>query len=202
MGGKSTRFGSEKWKAKLGNHIVLDNIWDACNIFKKRQLIGKKKPKQINKTFILDIYNYSAPIVGIHTAIANSKTNWTLVLSCDLPLINEECLKFIWDSKTEQVDAVVPIVKNRIQPLCSLYNINILDDLQLVYLLKKNSDDKFVFPYQELGKTPKREEFYFSEILNQNFLPERTYVPMNINDLSARQILKNLINKIKFRLKK
>ena len=92
----------------------------------------------------------------------------------------------------------IPINNNLLKTI----DVNILDDLQLVYLLKKNSDDKFVFPYQELGKTPKREEFYFSEILNQNFLPERTYVPMNINDLSARQILKNLINKIKSRLKK
>ena len=137
MGGKSTRFGSEKWKAKLGNHIVLDNIWNACNIFKKRKLIGKKKPKQINKTFILDIYNYCAPIVGIHTAITNSKTNWILILSCDLPLINEKCLKFIWDSKTEQVDAVVPVVKKRIQPLCSLYNIDILS--QLNYFINKQN---------------------------------------------------------------
>lgn len=129
MGGKNTRFGSEKWKAKLGSHIVLDRIWNACSIFKERKLIGKKKPKQINKTFILDIYNYHAPIVGLHTALINSKTNWILILSCDLPLINEDCLKFIWNSKEEEVDAIVPIVKNQVQPLCSLYNVDILGEL-------------------------------------------------------------------------
>lgn len=129
MGGKNTRFGSEKWKAKLGSQIVLDSIWNACSIFKERKLIGKKKPEQINKTFITDIYNYHAPIVGLHTALINSKTNWTLVLSCDLPLINEECLKFIWNSKIKKIDAVVPIVRGQVQPLCSLYNKAILNNL-------------------------------------------------------------------------
>ena len=137
MGGKNTRFGSEKWKAKLGSQIVLDSIWNACSIFKERKLIGKKKPEQINKTFITDIYNYHAPIVGLHTALINSKTNWILVLSCDLPLINEGCLKFIWDSKKKGVDAVVPIVKDQVQPLCSLYNIDILS--QLNYSINKQN---------------------------------------------------------------
>ena len=179
MGGKSTRFGSEKWKAKLGNNIVLDNIWDACNIFKKRQLIGKKKPKQINKTFILDIYNYSAPIVGIHTAIANSKTNWTLVLSCDLPLINEECLKFIWDSKTEQVDAVVPIVKNRIQPLCSLYNIGILNNLNYHIDRQNFSLHKFLKSIN-------------TQFINMDHY-ERSFLNMNTQDDLKRIQIKNKI---------
>ena len=179
MGGKSTRFGSEKWKAKLGNHIVLDNIWDACNIFKKRQLIGKKKPKQINKTFILDIYNYSAPIVGIHTAIANSKTNWTLVLSCDLPLINEECLKFIWDSKTEQVDAVVPVVKKRIQPLCSLYNVGVLSQLNC-------SINKQNFSLHNFLKS------IDTQFINMDHY-ERSFLNMNTQDDLKRIQIKNKI---------
>ena len=144
MGGKNSRFGSEKWKAKLGSKIILDDIWNACNIFKERKLIGKKKPKQINRTFISDIYNYHAPIIGLHTAIITSKTNWTLILSCDLPLINEDCLKFIWDSKIKKVDAVVPIVRGQVQPLCSLYNINILDDLIYSIKEKKFSLHKFL----------------------------------------------------------
>ena len=175
MGGKSTRFGSEKWKAKLGSHTVLDVVWNACNIFKKRKLIGKKKPTQKNKTFILDIYNYCAPIVGIHTAIVNSKTNWILILSCDLPLINEECLKFIWDSKTEQVDAVVPIVKNRIQPLCSLYNIDILSQLN-------HSINKQNFSLHNFLKTIN------TQFINMDHY-EKSFLNMNTqNDLKRVQI--------------
>jgi len=144
IGGKSQRFGSEKWKAKLGSNMILDHIWNSCNDFKYQNIIGKKKPKDIDKPFIIDQYDIQAPIIGLHTAIISSKTKWILLLSCDLPLINKDCLKLIWNTKTNNAHAVVPIIKNQLQPLCSLYHKDILDKLNLALDNKEFSLKKFL----------------------------------------------------------
>ncbi len=144
IGGKSQRFGSEKWKAKLGSKIILTHILNSCKNFKHLNLIGKKKPNNINYTFISDHYDIQAPLIGLHSAIISSNTEWILLIACDLPLINENCLKFIWDSKIEGFDSVIPIVKGKMQPLCALYNINILKKLNLSIQNKQFSIKKFI----------------------------------------------------------
>ena len=105
----------------------------------------------------------------------NSKTNWILVLSCDLPLINEGCLKFIWDSKKKGVDAVVPIVKDQVQPLCSLYDIDILS--QLNYSINKQN-----FSLHNFLKTIN------TQFINMDHY-EKSFLNMNTqNDLKRVQI--------------
>ena len=46
IGGKSERFGSEKWRANINGKSVLDRIWDGCMYFEERIVIGKKKTKR------------------------------------------------------------------------------------------------------------------------------------------------------------
>ncbi|MBT6782697.1 MAG: NTP transferase domain-containing protein, partial [Candidatus Marinimicrobia bacterium] len=43
IGGKSERFGSPKWKATISGQSVLDRIWNSCDSFEKRYVIGKEK---------------------------------------------------------------------------------------------------------------------------------------------------------------
>jgi len=163
IGGKSQRFGSEKWKTKLGSHMILDHIWNSCINFKYQNLIGKKKPENIDKPFILDQYNTQAPIIGLHSAINSSNTKWVLLLSCDLPLINKDCLKFIWDSKAKKIDAVVPITKTQAQPLCSLYNVNILNKLDSSIKNKKFSLKNFLKSINtQFIKMNKYEKLFFN----------------------------------------
>ncbi len=144
IGGKSQRFGSEKWKAELGSHMILDHIWEACSDFKYQIIIGKIKPKNINKPFILDHFKIQAPIIGLHSAIISSNTEWILLLSCDIPLINKSCLEFIWNSKIKDVESVIPIINNQIHPLCGLYHKSILHKLNSVLEIKEFSLQKFL----------------------------------------------------------
>jgi len=168
IGGKSKRFGSTKWKAKLGSKSVIEHIWNASSEFKFQYLIGKTKPKNFKKVFIEDLYDSQAPIIGLVSSIGSSKTNWILLLSCDLPLLNRGSLRTLWNSKREKYDAVIPIINGYRQPLCGLYHKRIKKKLDM-YIAKKNLSLN-----------------YFLESINCNFIcmsdNEQTFINMNTKE--------------------
>ena len=160
IGGKSERFGSEKWRANISGKSVLDCIWDACMHFEERVVIGKEKPKNFKKPFICDQLEIQAPINGLYTAIQNSGHDWIQLVSCDLPLIEADVFQILWDTRTQESDAVIPLTNNQHQVTCALYHRRILNylesaidknDFSLLSLIKNlkitkinfNSDKRF-----------------------------------------------------------
>ena len=130
IGGKSTRFGSPKWKAKINGKSVLDIVWDACNYFENRIIIGKEKPDIFDRPFIQDTLKINAPMNGLYTALSNTKTDWILLLSCDLPLIDSKIFKKLWESRKENCDAVIPIANDKMQVTCGFYHKRIWGKLE------------------------------------------------------------------------
>ena len=160
IGGKSERFGSEKWRANINGKSVLNRIWDACMHFEERVVIGKEKPKNFKKPFICDQLEIQAPINGLYTAIQYSQHDWIQLVSCDLPLIEADIFQILWNSNTQESDIVIPFSNNRYQVTCALYHkrtLNYLEsainenDFSLLSLIKNlkitkvnfNSDKRF-----------------------------------------------------------
>ena len=126
IGGKSERFGSPKWKATISGQSVLDRIWNSCDSFEKRYVIGKEKPDSISYPFIKDELDIQAPINGLYTAFNNAKTDWILLLSCDLPLIDFQIINLLGRHLDKEVDAIVPKANGKTQVTCGYYNKRIL----------------------------------------------------------------------------
>ena len=160
IGGKSERFGSEKWRAIINGKSVLDRIWDACMHFEERVVIGKEKPKNFKKPFICDQLEIQAPINGLYTAIQHTEHDWIQLVSCDIPLIEADVFQMLWNSNTKESDIVIPFSNNRYQVTCALYHkrtLNYLEsainenDFSLLSLIKNlkitkvnfNSDKRF-----------------------------------------------------------
>ena len=160
IGGKSERFGSEKWRAIINGKSVLDRIWDACMHFEERIVIGKEKPKDFKKPFIYDQLEIQAPINGLYTAIQHTEHDWIQLVSCDLPLIEADVFQMLWNSNAQESDIVIPFSNNRYQVTCALYHkrtLNYLEsainenDFSLLSLIKNlkitkvnfNSDKRF-----------------------------------------------------------
>jgi len=160
IGGKSERFGSEKWRSNINGKSVLDRIWDACMHFEERIVIGKEKPKDFKKPFIYDQLEIQAPINGLYTAIQHTEHDWIQLVSCDLPLIEADVFQILWNTKTQESDAVIPLTNNQHQVTCALYHRRILNylksaidknDFSLLSLIKNlkitkinfNSDKRF-----------------------------------------------------------
>jgi molybdopterin-guanine dinucleotide biosynthesis protein A len=130
IGGKSKRFGSPKWQAIINGQTVLDRIWSASDKIENRFVIGKEKPQKINKPFIQDMLEFNAPINGLYTALKIAKTDWILLLSCDLPLITPKIFEKLWKSKTDNCDIVIPKANNKTQVTCGFYHKRILPKLE------------------------------------------------------------------------
>ena len=93
-GGKSSRFGSNKALSKYGDEDFLSHLINLLQPYSSKVVIaGHHSEYEGKKTVILrDIYPDIGPIGGIHTALTYSKTPWTLVLTCDMPLITKEII--------------------------------------------------------------------------------------------------------------
>tara|TARA_B100001250_G_C19747676_1_gene766114 strand:+ start:468 stop:1058 length:591 start_codon:yes stop_codon:yes gene_type:complete len=130
IGGESKRFGSLKWQTIINGQTILDRIWDACDGIGNRYVIGKKKPDSISYPFIKDKLEINAPINGLYTALKHSKTEWILLLSCDLPLIDSKVFNRLWDSKLEDCDTIIPISNDKIQVVCAFYQKRIYSKLE------------------------------------------------------------------------
>lgn len=130
IGGESRRFGSPKWEAIIDGIKLIDRTWDSCEIFENRFVVGKEKPDSISYSFIKDELDLQAPINGIYTALKYSKTDWAFLLSCDLPLIDSKVFEKLWESKSENCDAVVPFSNDKIQVTCGFYHKRVLSTLE------------------------------------------------------------------------
>ena len=130
IGGKSKRFGSSKWKVVIDGKTVLDRIWGSCTEFENRFVVGKEKHADLNKPFIHDELKLNAPINGLYTALKNTKTDWNLLLSCDLPLVESDIFLKLWGPRNEKCDAVIPIANGKIQVTCGFYHKRILPTIE------------------------------------------------------------------------
>ena len=122
IGGKSRRFGSPKWEAKIGGLTILERVWEACSDFEERVVIGKKRPPRFNKPFLSDQTDAQSPIFGLYALLKNSNHEWNFLLSCDLPLLTKEVLRKVWEKRNDKVDIIIPKANGRIQVTCALYN--------------------------------------------------------------------------------
>jgi molybdopterin-guanine dinucleotide biosynthesis protein A len=59
---------------------------------------------------------------GLHTVLAYSRSEWTLVLACDLPCVTAEFLTRLATYLENPLDVVIPRQPDgRLQPLCAIY---------------------------------------------------------------------------------
>jgi molybdopterin-guanine dinucleotide biosynthesis protein A len=91
-------------------------------------------------------------LAGLQAALAQTVTDWNLVLAVDMPLVPVGLLRFIAEQRKNGVSAVVPLTKtvgratdsarnsdnladgtaslNRLQPLCGVYHRRVLSDFE------------------------------------------------------------------------
>ena len=154
IGGKSERFGRPKWRVVIDGKNILDRMWKSCKHFRYRYVIGKNQPNRLDKPFLRDKLKFQAPINGLYTALNYANTDWVMLLSCDLPLINADIFIKLWEKKDRTVDAIIPFANNRYQVTCAFYHKRILAhlfnaiktyDYSLYRLLLKLESKKILF---------------------------------------------------------
>lgn len=123
--------GSDKALLKFNGKIFLENAVDAlrphCSPIKivlnrsQKHFIEKIPP---DVTYIFDIFENHGALGGIHTALSDCETEFTVILAVDLPLVSSETIKKLSEIAVvfDKFSAFVPRQNDgRLQPLCAVY---------------------------------------------------------------------------------
>src|SRR5881397_2706641 len=81
-GGKSSRMGVDKSRLRLGRRTLLGHIGAAANA-------AGFRPRVIRA----DLVPRCGPLAGVYSALATSRAEVILFLSCDMPFISAKLLK-------------------------------------------------------------------------------------------------------------
>lgn len=124
VGGASRRMGQDKAQMQLGSETVLQRIVtrispavDSVTLVGARQdYAGISLPK------VADVHEKWGALGGIHAALSAAKTDWVIVIACDLPFVTRDLFERLKSFVDESFDAIVPIQPDgRTQPVCALY---------------------------------------------------------------------------------
>jgi len=85
---------------------------------------------------IADEYEGVGPLGGIYSCLKASSTRDNFVLSCDMPLVSEELIRFILTKKKDD-DVIIPVFRGKPEPICAYYNKRITGFLEEFILKKK-----------------------------------------------------------------
>jgi molybdenum cofactor guanylyltransferase len=127
-GGKSSRMGSDKGLLEIGGKTLLEIAIFNLSVLCSRILISTNSRlyDQFGTEIVPDIFPGIGPMGGIYSALKRSSTKKNLVLSVDLPFVNEGLLNHLI-SGSEKCQVAVPWSGGEyFEPLCACYDLSLL----------------------------------------------------------------------------
>jgi len=152
-GGRSSRFGVDKARAVLGNQTMLERMALLLSgVTNSVRVIAaeEKTYSDFRISFVKDIWPGEGPLGGIVTALLQSEiadsaggsqlphskdggraAEWNLIVSCDMPFLTSEWLRFLVERALQSdAQAVVARSAHGIEPLCACWRTDVMDVLQ------------------------------------------------------------------------
>lgn len=131
-GGMSRRFQSDKACEPYKNGTFLSHAYTELKAVSDSVAVSGRKWKDPEITSFEDCPPFKGlgPLAGIYSAMKIVKSEWYLVLACDMPLIDRQTLSVFTELKTAGHSAVVPVINGKVHPLCAMYHCSLLPVLQ------------------------------------------------------------------------
>ena len=131
-GGKSSRMGTDKGLVNLKGHSLINHVIQVVNLMCDDIIIISNQPryKNLGVPVFEDILKNKGPVGGLHSGLRHSKTQYNLLVACDMPNISFDLIKFVLDNVDGTEDAVVPLNNNQPEPLCGVYAKNCIAQLE------------------------------------------------------------------------
>lgn len=138
-GGESRRFGTHKAFAQLKNKYFFEHVQGALEgnvddiIIVSHPATIEKFKENTSLPVIQDLPQYkgNGPLAGILTAMSQKKGNWYVVLPCDTPYVTNQLIEQMLSFTIEKdVDAVIPVIDGRTQPLIGVYHYRVKDKIE------------------------------------------------------------------------
>ena len=122
--GKGSRMGGNKSLLKIGEMTIIERVRDLMqSLFKEVILITNDSAdyKFLNIPLFEDLFKHKGPLAGIHSGLTHSSTEQNFIISCDLPFITKEMIKYIVDYKTKKLITIAK-ADGYIQQLAGKYS--------------------------------------------------------------------------------
>ena len=131
-GGKSSRIGSDKGFLSLNGATFISHIIKAIKPFVNDIIIvSNNSDYDVYKLKrVADIIEDAGPLAGLYSGLNESETEYNLVLSCDVPLINGAVLNKLIKGFDAEKDIIQLKSKNRTMPLIAIYKKQCLHHCQ------------------------------------------------------------------------
>jgi molybdopterin-guanine dinucleotide biosynthesis protein A len=125
VGGRSSRFGADKalaeWQGQPLAVWVAERVRAAAGSV---TLVGSPERYQaLGLPVVADQTLGLGPLGGITAALQHSRTDWNLIVACDLPHVTTEFLQYLLRlAREDPADVVMPLDREgQDEPLCAVY---------------------------------------------------------------------------------
>jgi len=130
-GGKSARFGSDKGAYIFSKKELIRYSIDLLKKFTKEVVVvGPKIISDSSIKFVQDIFPNCGPMGGIHAGLTFSKYSKNIVLSCDIPFLEEVYIQNLINSERDTDIQIFKTPDQQLHPLIGLYHKNLISELE------------------------------------------------------------------------
>lgn len=131
-GGKSSRMGRDKGWIELNNKPLIHYAIEALKPYCDELFISSnsKEYNSLGYPIYEDKIKNCGPMGGIYSTLLFSSTPINMVLSCDMPLISTELIKYVLDKSVEGKISLPIHGVNFIEPLCAVYPLEAIPHLE------------------------------------------------------------------------
>lgn len=121
-GGKSQRMGTDKALLDFQGKPLFHHMVSLIRPFCGEVFISGQNQNYViaDLRLIPDLYTNCGPIAGIYSSLRHSSTEWNLLVSVDVPFVNQELFQFLI-SNIGDFDCIIPEHQNGKEPLVGLY---------------------------------------------------------------------------------
>ena len=137
-GGKSIRLGREKALEKVKGRPLIQLVIDRLSSLGNEIMVVTSQINtlpDLGVKKVTDIYPNKGPLGGIYSGLMAAPCFYSLVVGCDMPLLNVALLHHIMEM-SPGFDVVIPRVNDNVEPLHAVYSKNCLATIEAA--LKRN----------------------------------------------------------------
>jgi molybdopterin-guanine dinucleotide biosynthesis protein A len=136
-GGKNSRMGRNKSFLKVGKNTIIERLRDLMlNLFSEVIIITNEPDDYsfLELPIYKDVYTYRGPLAGIHSGLLHSTNENNFIISCDLPFITADLIKYLVYYKTKKLitvaksDGFIQQLTGRYSKACLLHVEEILNE--------------------------------------------------------------------------
>lgn len=190
-GGKSSRMQTNKALLKLGDKTVIEIVAAKLKSIFNDVLISANDSKDydfLNLPVVNDIFIGKGPLGGIHSALKYSSTQKNFFISCDMPLISSELIKYLINFNSDK-SVLLPKYNGRIQQLCGIYSKSVINEIENIFMLSEKDKSVKGSIYELLERT----SVEFIDVDNLHFFNQNIF--LNMNSPEDYEMIKNIYEK-------